>query len=201
MEKFNSDEAIKVTNLDGESIGCQARIEVIKAKVIQALHESLEAVGAIVNAVSDVVTREMSRVVEVNGAIQNASDELTRGVIEAVYETSTNLGMAAKGIAIGVVRGDKLVGRAAFEAIAFTAGAIVRHTTELLGDVETAAEGAVRGAIEGAQSIGLNPEEAASAAAEGAIAAANVMSVEIGLKIQKATVKTFDGVKVIRGRY
>ena len=55
------------------------------------------------------------------------------------------------------------------DTISHTAQVAIRDTAEVGGDLEAAATGLVQGAIEGAKEMGLNAEDAASAAANGGV--------------------------------
>ena len=66
-----------------------------------------------------------------------------------------------------------------------------------MGDVASAAKGAVEGAIKGAREVGASAEAAAEAAAEGAVKAARSLGGALGGQVREAVTGTISGVKVI----
>ncbi len=179
----------------------------IQDETVEAIQRTLELVGAMVNAVSDVVTKAMAT------SARQALPEVVQGVLEgvvsllgdsrlAVQGIKINVELAVKGIMVGVIRGIGRNGKVTLNTIMDVSGYIIATVIDLgIEDVTVAAKATVEGAIEGAQSIDLNLENAGSAAAAGAIMAANVMSDEAGLKVQKTVVRPFKNVKVLPGKY
>jgi hypothetical protein len=98
---------------------------------------------------------------------------------------------------MGVLRGTKETGTEAFETISVTAGAVVKGTSEVAGDVAMAAKGAVEGAIAGAKELSVDATEAASAAATGAVKAAGEIGSGVAEQVRNAVTGTIAGVKVV----
>ena len=108
-----------------------------------------------------------------------------------------DLGAAAKGILLGVLRGTKEAGVANLETIAQTAESVIKTTGRMSGDLASTAKGLVEGAIQGAKEVGLDVTQAASAAATGALRAAGEFGSEAGRSVRDALTGTIAGVKVV----
>ncbi len=89
----------------------------------------------------------------------------------------------------------KETGAAILNTISRTSDAAIRDTAALGGDLATAATGLVKGAIESAKKMGLNTEEAAAAAADGALKAADHVSSTAAELVRKAVTRPVNGVK------
>jgi len=83
------------------------------------------------------------------------------------------------------------------ETISATAGAVVKGTSEVAGDVAVAAKGAVEGAIAGAKELSMDATKAASAAATGAVKAAGEIGSGVAKQVCNAVTGTIAGVKVV----
>ena len=179
----------------------------IEDETVEVLQRTLELVGAVVNAVSDVVTRAMAT------PARQSLPEVVQGVLQgvvslrgdsrlAVQGINLNVELAVKGIMIGVIRGVGRNDKSVLNTIVDVSGFIITAViTSGIEDITVVANAAVEGAIEGAQSMDLNLEDAGSAAAAGVIMAANGLSDEAGLSVQKVVVRTFGSVKVLPEKY
>src|SRR5262249_55670340 len=98
---------------------------------------------------------------------------------------------------VGALRGTNQVGKATIETVSVNAGALVRGTAEVGGDVASAAKGAVQGAIVAARDLGVSSEDAASAAATGALRAAGEIGGKAASQVRNALTGTISGVKVV----
>jgi hypothetical protein len=130
-------------------------------------------------------------------SVIQASSDVVRVAVQGIVEVGGDVGLGAKGIIIGVLRGTKQTGTEAFETISATAGAVVKGTSEVAGDVGRAAKGAVEGAIAGAKELSVDATEAASAAATGAVKAAGEIGSGVAEQVRNAVTGTIAGVKVV----
>ncbi len=89
----------------------------------------------------------------------------------------------------------KETGAAILNTISRTSDAAIRHTAALGGDLESTATGLVKGAIESAKKMGINTEEAAAAAADGALKAAGHVGSTAAGTVRKAVTRPVNGVK------
>jgi hypothetical protein len=112
-------------------------------------------------------------------------------------QVGADLGHAAKGIMVGVLRGTKEAGTEVMATISHTAHVTIRDTAAVGGDLEAAATGLVEGAITGAKELGVSAEDAASAAADGALKAAGKVGSTAVETVRKAVTKTAHGAKVV----
>jgi hypothetical protein len=98
---------------------------------------------------------------------------------------------------LGVLRGAKDFSSETAEAVATTAGSVVKATADVGGDIGVTAKAAVEGAINGAKEIGVSTADAASAAATGALRAAGEISTAAVEQVQNAVTGVIGGVKVV----
>ncbi len=125
-------------------------------------------------------------------ALTVAISEVVHGAIQGVTDAGADIGSAAKGAVIDVLRGTKAVGGEALDAVHVTA-AVVKSTAEVGGGLGSAA----KGAIASAKALGLSAEEAASAAATGALKAAGEIGSAAAGQVRNAVTGTIAGVKVV----
>ena len=90
---------------------------------------------------------------------------------------------------IGVLRGTKEVSGEAFDAVRTTAGAVIKSTAKVGGNLGSVAKGA--------KELGLSAEEAASAAATGAFKAAGEIGSTAPAQVRDAVTGTIAGVKMV----
>jgi hypothetical protein len=74
---------------------------------------------------------------------------------------------------------------------------VIHHTAAVGGNLEHATTGLVKGAIHSAKDIGVSAEDAASAAAHGALKAADKTSTTALETVRHAATQTISGVKVV----
>jgi hypothetical protein len=98
---------------------------------------------------------------------------------------------------VGVLSGTRLVGSEVSDSIARTAQVAITATAKARRDVEGAAIGLIEGAIEGANQMGINVEEAAGAAALGALNAAGDVRSSAYQRILATVTQTIGGVNLI----
>ena len=97
---------------------------------------------------------------------------------------------------ISILRGTRLIGSEVLDAITRTAGIAIKAVVESEGNLESAATGLVRGAIQGANELGINTEDAASAAAAGALNAVGDVRSTAYRAVLAAVTKSIEGITV-----
>ena len=162
--------------------------------------ENAGQTGTMAEAVSRTVARTFENVATAPDALVHATSEAAQGAIQAVLDVGGDLGAAARGVVIGVVRGTRGVafdsGNTGFDAIRHSAESVVRSAARLSGDLATAARGAVEGAIHGAREANLDTKEAATAAAHGALLAAGELGPTAGERVRFALSEPIEGLRV-----
>jgi len=92
------------------------------------------------------------------------------------------------------LRGTRLVGAEVLAAITRTAKIAIRRVAESDSDLEGAAAGLIRGAIQGANEIGIHTADAAAAAATGALNAVGDVRSSAYQTVLAAVTQTFRGI-------
>ena len=92
--------------------------------------------------------------------------------------------------------GTEDTGAAILGTISRTSHATIRDTAALGGDLAAAATGLVKGAIESAKKMGIDTEEAAAAAADGALKAVDHVGSTAAESVRKAMMRPVNGVKI-----
>ena len=123
-------------------------------------HATTEALAAAVKDKDTVIAGSM------------LAEGVARGAVRAAIQKGANLGDAAMGIMVGVLRGTKTPEAEIIKMISQTAQVVIHDAAEADADLGGAATGLVQGAIHVAKEFGLSIEEAATAAADGALKAA-----------------------------
>ncbi|MBI4372274.1 MAG: hypothetical protein HY585_00935 [Candidatus Omnitrophica bacterium] len=172
-------------------------IEHFKETVVQAI----EGTGDIVNAFIDILGAAVQETIKTTGAtgkkLINFLSDMVETAIRGVVEMGGDLGRAARGMTIGVLRAVGAMGQEALDFIGEFAHLLVKHTARVGGDLGTTAKGLIEGVIDAAKDLGLNVEEAVSEAATGAVKAAYEISAEVGDKLRDALKGSIGGIKVI----
>ena len=141
---------------------------------------------------------EIPSVKEIDAAFSNrVIADVTSSVICGTLRAAADLTQAAKGVMLAMLRGQNEVSGAILHRISHTSGVAVRETAAGGGDFESVATGLVAGAIERATTMGVNREEAAAAAADGALRAANIAGSHAFEAVEKAVTRSIDGVQVV----
>jgi hypothetical protein len=81
--------------------------------------------------------------------------------------------------------------------VSANAGALVKGAADVGGNIGGTARGAVEGAVDMARDLGVGAEEAASAAATGALKAAGQVSTTAVDQVRKTLTGTISGVKLV----
>ena len=173
----------------------------IVASVKQDVVAAVKGTGDIAKAVLDTIAATFSTALRDTAHVGVAGTEaithIAGGVIHGATEVGGDVGAAARGAVIGILRGTKATGAEAVTTISHTASSVIKHTSEVGGDLGAAATGLVEGAIHSARDVGLTGEEAASAAGTAAVEAANKLGTAAGNSVRGAVTGTISGVKVV----
>ena len=171
-------------------------IETVRQKIVAAINETDIVVQATVDTVTGILLT-----VKDSGAESASPNELiadiASGVIGGAVQAGADLTQAATGLMRGVLRGPQEVGGSVLHRISHTSQVAVRETAAIGGDLEAVATGLVLGAIEGARKMGVSRAEAAAAAADGALKAANSLGSQIFETVQNAVTQSMHGIKVV----
>ena len=109
-----------------------------------------------------------------------------RAAFKAMVEMGRDVGQAAGELAVRLVRGSRVKGGSAVDAIKRASKAVVGDTIRMGGDAARAARGFAKGALSGAKEIGVDAAKAAGAAAMGALEAAEEAGAHVAERVRKA---------------
>lgn len=172
-------------------------VESVKNDIIGAVKGTGDIAKATVDTVSNTLSTTLKDTGKVGASATGAIADVAGGAIRGASHVGAHLGTAAKGTVIGVLRGTRHVGDQAIDTIGHTAGSVIEHTAAVGGDLGHAATGLVEGAIHSAKGISVSGENAASAAAHGALKAADKVGSTAVETVRHAVTQTISGVKVV----
>ena len=148
-------------------------IETVKRQIVAAV----KGTGDIVQATADTITQTLPTAIKsssrVDPSVTAAIADIASGAVHGAAELGADLGQAAKGIMLGVLRCTQGTVAQVLATIRQTAFGAIWDTADVGGDLGTAASGLVAGAIDGAKELGVGAEDAVVAAADGALKAAS----------------------------
>jgi hypothetical protein len=165
--------------------------------VAEVLSEAGEDQQAAVGAVADVVARDLRESGRAGAALLSAISALAFGVAHAAVSTGGEMGCVAQGFLLGVMLASETKEQRLLAVIMHAAGTFIKHVAEAGGDVITATRGLVEGAISWAVELKLDPGEAAYAAGQGAVDAAEEVDHRLGQKARRALEQPVAGIKVL----
>jgi hypothetical protein len=171
-------------------------IETVKNDIIAAIMGTGDIVQATVDTVAQILATTIKDTGKVGTAVTDVIADVASGAIRGAVQVGADLGHATKGIMVGVLHGTKETGAAVLDTISRTSHAAILDTAALGGDIEAAATGLVDGAIEGAKKMGISAEEAAAAAAKGAMKAAGQVGSTAVETVRRAVTRPVNGVTV-----
>ncbi|MEK7466226.1 MAG: hypothetical protein AAB074_02325 [Planctomycetota bacterium] len=123
--------------------------------------------------------------------------DIVAGVIGAVVSVGHDAVEAARGIALGVLRGRKSELGSAFTTLAVSSRSVIRQVGRAGGDIGAATRGLVAGAAEGARELGLSVPEAVFAVSRGALQGAREFGFAAGEEVREAVAGMRE---LVRGR-
>jgi hypothetical protein len=171
--------------------------ETVKNGVVSGIRATGDITKATVDTVSGTLATTLKDAGKVGESAVVAVGHVAGGAVHGATEVGAHLGQSAKGIVVGVLRGTKHVGTQAMDTIGHTAGAVIDKTAEVGGDLGHAATGLVEGAIHSAKELGVSGEQAAAAAAHGALKAADKVGSTALETVRHAVTQTISGVRVV----
>jgi hypothetical protein len=179
--------------------GNPGKIEAVKNAIVVAI----KATGDVVQATVKTITETLASTIKdkdtgkVGTSMPDTIADVAGGAVRGSVQIGADLGHAAQGIMVGVLRGTKEAGAEVMGTISHTAHVAIRDTAVVGGNLEAAATGLVQGAIAGAKELGVSAEDAAAAAASGALKGAGEVSSTALKTVRKAFTKTIHGVRVV----
>ena len=165
--------------------------------IAEVLAEAAGDTQAAVGAVADVVARDLQESGRAGAALLSAISALAFGVAHAAVSTGGEMGCVAQGFLLGVMLASETKEQRLLAVIMHAAGTFVKHVAEAGGDVITATRGLVEGAILWAVELKLDPGEAAFAAGQGAVEAAEDVDHRLGHKVRRALEQPVAGIQVL----
>ena len=165
--------------------------------VSAALGEARGDPQACVGAVADVVARDLRDSGKAGGALLSAISALAFGVAHAAVATGGEMGCIAQGFLLGVMLAGEAKEHLLLAVIGHASGTFLKHVAEAGGDVIAATRGLVEGAIAWAGELQLDPGEAAYAAGQGAVDAAEEVDSTLGRKVRAALEEPVTGIFVL----
>ncbi len=132
-------------------------------------------------------------------AARQEAEEMVEGAMYAGSETGSDLGSVAKGAVIDAMQGVEGTNGATRRTLGGIAQSAIKGTIDVGGDVVRVAVKVVEGAMEVSDKTGLKAEEAALAAATGAINATEEISGTLATAVTKALSAAFSGIRLAFG--
>jgi hypothetical protein len=170
--------------------------QAVKSSILSALADGTD----VARAVSASVARELAGLIGTSGNTGARVTIITANVasaaISGVLQSGCDLAPAAQGLVVTILRGTRLVGSEVVAGIKRTAQIVTRAVAESQGNLEAAATGLIRGAIQAANEIGIDTADAAAAAATGALNAVGDVRSTAYKAVLAAVSKPFDGITI-----
>jgi hypothetical protein len=177
-----------------ESLGATLRIR-------ESLQEALQGTEDIFSVFASWASRSLAHASEISGqggaSPVQAIKVLAKGGLQEAADLGTDLGLAARGITVGILRATRETGEAALQTISLTARTIVQTAVECGGDLTRVVRGLVQGAVQSARDIGVEPIQAGSAAGQAAFEEATETGAGPSERVEEALQGTIAGVKVV----
>jgi hypothetical protein len=171
------------------------------ARAESGVSEALLAAGsdaqAAVGAVADVVARDLRESGRAGAALLSAISALAFGAAHAAVATGGAMGCVAQGFLLGVMLAGEAKEQRLLVVIGHAAGTFIKHVAEAGGDAIAATRGLVEGAVSWAEELQLDPGEAAYAAGQGAVDAAEEVDARLGHKVRRALEQPVAGIKIL----
>jgi hypothetical protein len=171
-----------------------ARAESVVAAAIEGAGPDAQAA---VGAVADIVARDLRASGREGAALLSAISALAFGVARAAVSTGGQMSCVAEGFVLGVMLAGETDAKRLLAVIGHAAGTFVKHVAEAGGDVIPATRGLAEGAVAWAGELGLDPVEAADAAGQGAVDAADDVDARLGRKVRRALEQPVAGINIL----
>ena len=171
------------------------------ARAETGVADALTAAGgdaqAAVGAVADIVARDLRESGREGAALLSAISALAFAVAHAAVSTGDEMSRVAQGFVLGVMLAGEDKESLLLAFIAHAAGTFIKHVAEAGGDVFAATRGLVEGAVSWAEELKLDAGEAAYAAGQGAVDAADDVDPGLGHKVRRALEQPVAGIKIL----
>jgi ElaB/YqjD/DUF883 family membrane-anchored ribosome-binding protein len=172
----------------------------IRKNILRGIQGTGDRLHAMMDTATERITTILHRARTVGTPMMDAVTEAAGAAVHGTVEAGGDLGKAAKGILVGVLRGTRETGEAGLTWIAHTTETVIRQTAQVGGDVGVAAKGLVQGAIHCAKDLGLDASRTASRAAQTAFEAAEEVGSASASRVRDALAGTMDGIPVLLRR-
>ena len=165
--------------------------------VAVALREAGGDAQALVGAVADVIARDLRESGRTGAALLSAISALSFGVAHAAVAASGDMRFVAEGFILGVMLAGEAQEPQLLAVIAHAAGTFIKHAAEAGGDADSSTRGLVEGAVSWAGELRLDPGEAAYAAGQGAVDAADDVDARLASKVRRALEQPVSGIHIL----
>src|SRR5437773_782515 len=95
-------------------------IESVKDRIVHAIEGTGDVTGAMVNTISKTVAKTIEGLGGIATSLVRSSADVIQGTIQAVMDVGGDVGAAAKGTAVGELRGARQAGAATLQTISQT---------------------------------------------------------------------------------
>jgi hypothetical protein len=170
--------------------------QAVKSSILSALADGTD----VARAVSASVARELAGLLGTSGntgaRVTIITATVASAAISGVLQSGCDLAPATQGLVVTILRGTRLIGSEVVAGITRTAQIVTRAVAESQGNLEAAATGLIRGAIQAAGELGIDTADAASAAATGTLNAVGDVRSSAYQTVLAAVSKPFDGLTI-----
>jgi hypothetical protein len=153
--------------------------------------------GAIMKSVSEGVATACQGTEKTGVTVFEAVSLIVRSALRGATGAGSDFIMGTKAIMMGVIWGTGEKESAALKLLSHAARSVVRQTAVMHGDVGDAVTGLVRGAIAGADRIGVEPAKAAWAVSGAAIEEAYRISSVAADRVRRALRQNVSGMDAV----
>jgi hypothetical protein len=149
---------------------------------LRVFHDARDLCGAVAGSVAGFMKEFGADCLEAGDVLV----DIIAGTLDAVASIGRDAADAARGIALGALRGSRPDPGSAFTTLAMTSRSVVRHVGRAGGDIAAATRGLVAGAAEGAREIGIDVSEAVFAVSRGALQGAREFGTSAAEEVREA---------------
>lgn len=174
----------------------EAIAQAVKSAILSALADGTD----VAQAVSATLARELADsmgVSEISSARMTiVTASIASAAINGVLQSGCELAPAAQGLLVPILRGTRLHGAEVLAAATRASKIVTRAVAEGQRDLQAAVTGLMRGAIQGANEIGIDAADAATAAATGALNAVGDVRSSAYQTVLATISKPFEGITI-----
>ncbi|HLY08160.1 MAG TPA: hypothetical protein VKW04_02535 [Planctomycetota bacterium] len=147
--------------------------------------------------VATMVSRDLDHAGKTGGSTMESITDTAEQAFHGALDVGGDVGLAAKGVLVGVVRGSRVTGDAALQMADRVCRTLIRRTASAGAEVGLAATGLVQGALVAAKDLGLDSATAASVTAHAAGEAAEEFGADVVREVRVSLAGTIDGLNVL----